>query len=100
MNQLYEVNVMTHAMQTFYVSAETAEDAGKIAAVLYNSGVINLKDDMDVRVEAMSINSSDYYDGRIEESGKSAAVPADDKCKNCVLYAIYNSVGDVSVDKG
>ena len=34
MNQLYEVNVMAHAMQTFYVSAETAEDAGKIAAVL------------------------------------------------------------------
>lgn len=100
MNQLYEVNVMAQAIQTFYVSAETAKDAGKIAAVLYNSGVVNLKDDMDVRVEAMSVNSSDYYDRRIEESGKKAAVPSDDKCKNYVLYAIYNSMGDVSIDKG
>lgn len=64
MNQLYEVNVMAHAMQTFYVSAETAEGAGKIAAVLYNSGVINLKDDMDVRVEAMSVNSSEVHISR------------------------------------
>lgn len=29
MNQLYEVNVMAYAMQTFYVSAETAETREK-----------------------------------------------------------------------
>lgn len=100
MNQLYEVNIMACSMKTFYVSAETAEDAGKIAEVLCNSGVVNIKKDMDVRVEAASVNSSDYYEGHIKETGLSPIVPVNDKCKDFILFGVYNSIGNVSIEKG
>ena len=99
MNQIYEVNVMAYAMKTFYVSAETAEDAGKIAEVMCNSGAINIKKDMDIRIEASSVNSNEYYENHTKEECSGADIPINDKCKDCILFGIYNSIGGVSIDK-
>lgn len=94
MNQLYEVNIMAHVMKTFYVSAETAEKAGKIAEVLYNNEMIDINKEMEVNVEAVSLNGDEYYDGCIEENYPHTDVSSDDYCKDCVLYRIYNSIAD------
>lgn len=94
MNQFYEVNVMAHVMKTFYVSAETAEKAGKIAEVMYNNGMIDINKEMEVNVESVSLNGNKYYDGRIEENCPHTDVSADDYCKDCALYRIYNSIAD------
>ncbi|MFQ7292404.1 MAG: hypothetical protein ACLRQ0_09245 [Monoglobales bacterium] len=94
MNQIYEVNVMAHVMKPFYVSAETAEKAGKIAEVLYNNGMIDINKEMEVNVEAVSLNGDEYYDGRIDKNNQHTDVSSDDCCKDCTLYRIYNSIAD------
>ena len=100
MNQLYEVNIMACSMKTFYVSAETAEDAGKIAEVLYNNDIIKLNEDVTVRVETASVSGNEYYEGYIKNNDDCKGIPNEEMCKNCILHSIYNSVGDVSIDKG
>ncbi len=100
MNQLYEVNVIAYSMKTFHVSAETAEDAGKIAEVLYNNDIIKLNEDVTVRVETASVSGNEYYEGYIKNNDDCKGIPNEEMCKNCILHSIYNSVGDVSIDKG
>ena len=100
MNQLYEVNVIAYSMKTFCVSAATAEDAGKIAEVLYNNDIIKLNKDMTVRVETESVSGNEYYEGYIKDNSDCKGIPNEEMCKNCILHSIYNSVGDVSIDKG
>lgn len=99
MNQLYEVNAIAYSMKTFYVSAEIAEDAGRIAEVLCNNHVINLNEDMTVRVEVASVSGNEYYEGYIKDNDDCKGIPNEEMCKNCILHSIYNSIGDVSIDK-
>lgn len=71
MNQLYEVYVIAYSMKTFHVSAETA-----------------------------SVSGNEYYEGYIKNNDDCKGIPDEEMCKNCILHSIYNSVGDVSIDKG
>lgn len=97
MKRIYEVNIMAHAARTLHISADTADEAAKLAETMYkNSNAIDLDNEMVVSIEAVSLSDDDYCDRRVivdPEDGTSSTIPdTHGMCNDCVLYAIFNSI--------
>lgn len=93
MDKLYEVNITSTNEKKIYISAPTAEDAGRIAETLYRSGVLDIDSDTDVVVEAVAVTDDGYYTGHIaKDNGGKPPFCKGDECKDCELFAIFNSI--------
>lgn len=80
MDEIYEVDISANARKTVHIKAENAEEACKIAAILYvNGDRIGLRDKMNIGITADAVENDDHFEKTI------APINIEKLLKQCIL---------------
>ena len=88
MSKIYEVVVTARGANKLYIGAESAEEAVGIAEKLYcTEKEIELKNQLEVMIDAVSINDNEAYSKVLGEEEEE--VRLEDMCKNCGFLEMF-----------